>query len=80
MKHVCRKWKMQREELDERFCGLQLQQGKVGVAIVGPLFALLGDIVLKHGRGLGVVPVEAVEDGIDVVGPVGRGVESYAHI
>ncbi len=71
---------MQREERDERFCGLQLQQRKVGVAIVGPLFALLGDIVLKHGRGLGVVPVEAVEDGIDVVGPVGRGVESYSHI
>lgn len=58
---------------------VQLQQCQIRIAIVGAIFALLGDIVLEHRRRLGVVSVEAVEDGIDVLRSIGRGVESYSH-
>ena len=57
----------------------QLQQRQVRVAVIGAVLALLRDIVLENRRRLGVVPVEAVEDGLDVLGPVGRGVEGDAH-
>lgn len=45
---------------------LQLQQSQIGIAVKRAVFALLGHIVLEHSRGLGVVSVEAVEDGFDV--------------
>ena len=46
--------------------GLQLQQCQIGIAIKGAVLALLGDIVLEDGGGLGVVSVQAVEDSVDV--------------
>lgn len=44
----------------------QLQQSHVGVAVKCPVLALLRDIVLEHGGGLRVVPVESIQDGIDM--------------
>ena len=58
---------------------LQFQQRQICIAIVSPVFALLSDVVLKHGGCFGVVSVETVEDGIDVLWSVGRGVEGDAH-
>ena len=54
---------------------IQLQEGKVAIAVVGLVLALLGDIFLEGGGGLRVVSVEAVEDGLDVFRPVRRVVE-----
>lgn len=45
---------------------LQLQQRQTGIAVKSAVLALLGHIVLEHGGGLGVVSVQAVEDGVDV--------------
>lgn len=58
---------------------VQLQQSQVGVAVVRLLLALLHDIVLEDGRGLGVVPVEAVENRIDMLRPFRREIERGAH-
>jgi hypothetical protein len=58
---------------------VQLEQGEVGVAVVRLVLALGHDIVLEDGGGLWVVAVEAVEDGLDVVRPLGRVVEGDAH-
>ena len=54
---------------------VQLQEGKVAIAVIGLVLALLGDIFLEGRGDLGVVSVEAVEDGLDVFRPVGRVVE-----
>ena len=57
----------------------QFQQGQIRIAVVRAVLALLGNIVLEYGRCFGIVSVEAVEDGFDVFGPVGRIVKGYAH-
>lgn len=48
---------------------LQLQQSQVGVAVKGPILALLLDVVLEDRGGLGVVPIEAIENGVDMGRP-----------
>ena len=58
---------------------VQLQEGQVGVAIVCLRLALLHDIVLEDLRRLGVVAVEAIEDLLDVFGPLRREVEGGTH-
>lgn len=58
---------------------VQLQQGEVGVAVVRLGLALGHDIVLEGGRGLRVVSVQAIEDGLDVLWPFRREVECGAH-
>lgn len=50
----------------------QLQQGAVGIAIAKLLFALLLQVALQGSDSLGVVTLEAVDDGRDVLGPLGR--------
>ena len=62
-------------ETEKKIVDVQLQEGQVGVAVIGLIFALLGDIFLEGRGDLGVVSVEAVEDGLDVFRPVGRVVE-----
>jgi hypothetical protein len=47
----------------------QLQQGQVGVAVECPVLALLCHVVLEDGGSLGVVAIEAIEDGIDMSRP-----------
>ena len=47
----------------------QLQQGQVGVAVECPVLALEGHIVLEDGGGLGVVPIEAIEDCLNMGRP-----------
>lgn len=54
---------------------VQLQEGQVGIAVIGLLVALLGDIFLEGRGGLRVVSVEAAEDGLDVLRPIRRVVE-----
>lgn len=58
---------------------VQLQQGQVGVAVVCLVLALGHDIVLKGARGLRVISVQAIEDGLDVLWPFRRKVECGAH-
>lgn len=58
----------------------QLEQGQVGVAVVGLVFALRHNVVLENCRGLGVVAVESVQDGINVLWPLGRVVERNTHV
>lgn len=58
---------------------LQFQQRQIRIAIIRAIFTLLRDIVLKHRRRLGVISIKTVEDGIDILRPIGRSVESYAH-
>lgn len=58
----------------------QLQQCQIGVAIIGPLVTLGGNIFLEDVCGLGVVSVESVEDGVDMLGPFRRIVERDAHL
>jgi hypothetical protein len=57
----------------------QLQQRQICIAIVRSLLALLVHIVLEYGRGLRIVSIESVEDVLNVLGPVRRIVEGYAH-
>lgn len=57
----------------------QLQQRQVCVAVIGPVLALLRDVVLEDAGGFRVVAIEAVEDGIDVLRPFWRIVEGNAH-
>jgi hypothetical protein len=58
---------------------LQLQQGEVGVAVVGLAFALLHDIVLEDARRFRVVPVEAVKDLLDMFRPLRREIKCRSH-
>lgn len=51
---------------------VQLQQCPVGIAVAELLLALEGQVALEGADGLGVVPLEAVDDVGDVVGPLGR--------
>ena len=44
----------------------QLQQSQVGVAVECSVLALLHHVVLEDGGSLGVVPIEAIENGVDV--------------
>lgn len=57
----------------------QLQQRQIGIAVIGAVLALLGDVVLEYGRRFGIISVETVENGFDAFGPVGGGVKGYAH-
>ena len=58
----------------------QLEQSQVGVAVIGLVFTLRHDVVLENSRGLGVVAVESVQDGINVLWPLGRVVEGDTHV
>ena len=58
---------------------VQFEEGEVGIAVICLVLALLGNIFLEGGGGLWVVAVEAVQDGIDVLGPVRAVVEGDAH-
>lgn len=44
----------------------QLQQRQISVAVKRPVLALLRHIVLEDCRGLRVISIEAVENGVDV--------------
>ena len=57
----------------------QFQQRQVGVAVVRPILALLGDIVLEDGGGFGIVSVQAIQDGIDMLWPIRGVIESDPH-
>jgi hypothetical protein len=50
----------------------QFQQGAVGIAVSKLLLALLAQVALEMADSLGVVPLEAVDDACDVLGPLGR--------
>lgn len=58
---------------------LQLEKRKVCVGVVCFLFALLDNIFLEDAGGLRVVSIEAIQNGIDVLGPVRRVIESNPH-
>lgn len=58
---------------------IQLQQSQIGVAVVSLVFALFHDIFGEDFGGLGVVAVEAIENGVDVFRPVRRVIECDAH-
>lgn len=58
---------------------VQLQQGQVGVAVVGLAFALLHDIILEDARRLGVVPVEAIEYLLDMFRPLRCEIKCRSH-
>ena len=57
----------------------QLQQRQIRIAVISAILALLCDIVLEYCRCFWIVPVQTLEDGFDVFGPVRREVEGYAH-
>ena len=57
----------------------QFQKREIRVAVVRPVFALLRYVVLEHGRGFGVIAVEPVEDGFDVLGPFRHMIKCYTH-
>lgn len=54
-------------EKARKTASLQLQQGQIGVAIIGAILALLRHVVLEHGRGFRIVSIEAIENGINVL-------------
>lgn len=58
---------------------LQFQEREVGVAIICLVVALLLDVILEDGRRLWVVPVEPVEDRLDVLWALRRVVERDTH-
>lgn len=58
---------------------LQLQERQIGIAIIGLVFALLGDVVLKYGRCFWVVSIKPVEYCVDMRRPLGRKIECYTH-
>lgn len=57
----------------------QFQESEIRIAVVCPILALLGHVILEHGCRLGIVSIEAVENGIDVFWPIRRVVEGDAH-
>lgn len=58
---------------------VQFEEREVGVAVVSLVFALRGHIVLEYTRRLGVVAIEAVQNRVDVLWPLGGKVERDAH-
>ena len=58
---------------------VQLEKGEVGIAVVRLALALLHDIVLEDTRRLRVVSVEAIEDLLNVIRPLGREVVWCSH-
>lgn len=64
---------------DQRGIHSQFQKRQIRITIIRPVLALLSDIVLEYSRGLRIVSVEAIEDGFDMLRPLGRVVECYAH-
>lgn len=58
---------------------LQLQQSQVGVAIIRLFLALLGNVVLEDGGCLGIVSVETIQYGIDMLRAFRRIIEWDAH-
>jgi hypothetical protein len=58
----------------------QFQQSQIGVAVVSLVLALLGDIFLEYRGGFRVVPVQTIEDGVDVLRPVLGHVECDSHV
>lgn len=50
----------------------QLQQCAVGVAVDVLLLALLCEVALETAYGLGVVSFQTIDNGRDVLGPLGR--------
>lgn len=58
---------------------LQLQQGQIGVAVICAILALLRHVVLEHGRGFGVISIEAIQNGINMLWPIRRMVKGDAH-
>ena len=58
---------------------LQFEQRQASICVKELLLALLIDIFLKCGGGLGVVSIEAVEDFINVSGPLFALVKPLRH-
>lgn len=54
---------------EEEGFGSQLQQSQIGVAVECPILALLHHVVLEDRGSLGVVPIEAIENSIDMGRP-----------
>ena len=44
----------------------QFQEGQVSVAVESPVFALLHHVVLEDSGGLGVIPIKAIENSLDI--------------
>lgn len=57
---------------DEKEVNSQLQQCSIGIGVAKLLLALLLKICFKSTDSLGVVPLKAIDDVGDVVGPLGR--------
>lgn len=58
---------------------LQLQQCEIRIAVVGLFLTLVVYVVLEDCGGLWVVSVKAIEDNINMLRPVRRVIERYAH-
>lgn len=58
------------EEIDTRLFNLQLQQCPVGIAVREPVLALLCQVRLQAADGLGVVTLETIDDGRDLLRPL----------
>jgi len=59
---------------------VQFQQCKICIAVIGLVFALLHNVVLKNSRGLRIVSIQTVEDIVDMLGSVRRIVKRNAHL
>lgn len=59
---------------------VQLQEREVGIGIVFLFVALMLNVILEDGRRLGIVSIEAIEDGVDVIWPTFCKIERNAHL
>lgn len=80
--HHSTKQKKEAESRAETQAGnhVQLKKRQVGVAVISLVFALLHHVVLEHGCGLGIVSVQAIQNRVDMLGPIWRIVKRYSHL
>ena len=65
--------------LDKGYAGLQFQQSQISIAVVRPVLALLCHIVLEDVRRFRVIPVQSVQDSLNMLWPIWRIVECNTH-
>ena len=58
---------------------VQFQEGKIGIAVVGPIFTLLRNVVLENNRRSWIIPIQSIEDLVDVWGSVRRIIKWWTH-
>ena len=59
--------------------GLQFQECQISIAVIRPVLALLCHVVLEDVRRFRVIPIQSVQDSLNMLRPIWRIVERDTH-